>query len=223
MTHYALLASPFLGPEVWQPTAEALAARRHAATVLTSRGDSPEEVLAEFAAALPVADDLVLVPHSNAGLYVAALADRAGVSGVVFVDALLPGPDALTPVTSPELVAWLAPRVDDAGRLPPWTTWWPDADVAGLFAGPDQRAVIEAGQRRVRASYLRGLVPTPDGWQHLPVAYLGFGDAYAEEQARARALGWPVEVLPGHHLHPLVAPAAVAAAVVRLTTPSKAR
>lgn len=220
MTHYALLGSLFLGPEVWEPTADALRDLGHAASVLTTIGDTPDEVLAQFAAELPVVEDVVLVPHSNAGLYVAGLAGCSGVSGVVFVDALLPGPAARTPVAPTELVAWLAPRVDAAGLLPAWTSWWPDSDVAELFTGPDQRVVVEAGQRRVPASYLSGVVPTPAGWERLPGAYVGFGDAYTEEQARARALGWPVRVLPGRHLHPLVAPVAVAAQVAARRIPA---
>ncbi len=59
-------------------------------------------------------------------------------------------------------------------------------------------------------------MPSPAGWERLPAAYLGFGEAYAAEQARARAAGWPVSVLPGRHLHPLVQPAEVADAITGL-------
>jgi len=59
-------------------------------------------------------------------------------------------------------------------------------------------------------------VPSPAGWKGLPAAYLGFGEAYASEQARARAAGWPVSLLPGRHLHPMVEPAVVADAVTSL-------
>jgi hypothetical protein len=47
-------------------------------------------------------------------------------------------------------------------------------------------------------------------------AYLGFGDTYAEEQALARARGWPVETRDGRHLHQLVDPVGVADLLVRL-------
>ena len=64
MSRYALLGSPFLGPEVWEPTAAALRARGHRADVVTSTaGDDADSILAELAAALPrsiaAGDDLV--------------------------------------------------------------------------------------------------------------------------------------------------------------------
>lgn len=50
-----------------------------------------------------------------------------------------------------------------------------------------------------------------------PAAYLGFGDAYREEQGRAAAAGWPVEVLDGGHLHMLVDPDRVTTRLMALT------
>ena len=47
-------------------------------------------------------------------------------------------------------------------------------------------------------------MPTPPGWERLPAAYLAFGDTYADERAEAVRRGWPVETLPGLHLHQLV-------------------
>lgn len=220
MSHYALLGSPFLGPEVWEPTAALLRARGHRAHVVTSTGDDAGSILEQLAAAvtrpLEPGDDVVLVPHSNAGLYVAALVARSPVSALVFVDALLPGAPPATPVTSAALVEHLRPLADATGRLPVWTRWWPDAELAGLFADPAQRAALERGQRRLPLVYLESAVPSPAGWEQVPAAFLGFGEAYAAEQARARAAGWPVSVLPGRHLHPLVAPKEVADAITDL-------
>ena len=64
MSRYALLGSPFLGPEVWEPTAAALRARGHRADVVTSTaGDDADSILDELAVglpgSLPAADDLV--------------------------------------------------------------------------------------------------------------------------------------------------------------------
>ena len=156
------------------------------------------------------------MPHSNAGLYVAALVARAPVTALVFVDALLPGEPPASPVTSADLVEQLRPLADATGRLPVWTRWWPEEDVADLFSDAGQRASVERGQRRLPLAYLESAVPSPAGWERLPAAYLGFGEAYAAEQARARAAGWPVSLLPGRHLHPVVEPAAVADAVTAL-------
>jgi hypothetical protein len=220
VSRYALLGSPFLGPEVWEPTAAALRARGHRADVVASTaGDDADSILEVLAAALPrslAGDDLVLVPHSNAGLYVAALVARRPVTALVFVDALLPGEAPASPVASADLVEQLRPLADATGRLPVWTRWWPEEDVADLLRDTRHRASVERGQRRLPLAYLESTVPSPAGWERLPAAYLGFGEAYAAEQARARAAGWPVSVLPGRHLHPVVEPSVVAQAVTAL-------
>lgn len=216
MTHLALLCSPFLGPESWQPVVEPLHRLGHRATVVSAPGDSPAEVLDGFVSGLPGEGGVVLVPHSNSGLYVAALAASAHVSGVVFVDALLPGDADETPVAPPALVEQLAGLVEPDGRLPVWTAWWPDSDVDKLFPTPAVRSAVVAGQSRLSPGYLRGVVPTPAGWEQLPCAYLGFGDTYAVEQSVARQRGWPVDVLPGRHLQQLMVPEALAGRIVSL-------
>jgi hypothetical protein len=76
---FALLPSPLLGPEAWGPVAEVL--RSGGWSVLEQPGaaeppGAPGDVLKRFLAALPTDRDLVLVPHSNAGLYVPELTMR---------------------------------------------------------------------------------------------------------------------------------------------------
>lgn len=213
MTELALLGSPFLGPQVWDPLVRALAERGHRATVVAGRGATPEEVALNFLAGLPDGPGVVLVPHSNAGLYVPALAAARPVGGVVFVDAAFPGPGRTTPVAPAALLERLAGRVED-GLLPPWTTWWPEEEVAALFPDEATRRDVESGQPRVAAAYLSGRVATPPGWETgLPAAYLAFGETYDLEVALAREWGWPATVLPGEHLHMLVDPEGVADAL----------
>ena len=66
-------------------------------------------------------------------------------------------------------------------------------------------------------AYFRSRLGAPEGWQAHPQAYLALGNTYAEETAFARRLGWPTTVLDGAlHLHHLVDPDAVAAAVLDL-------
>ena len=213
--NFVLLASPLLGPAVWAPVAGLLGERGHDVTVAPSPGaiGSPDEVLDVWRAALP-AGPVLLVPHSNAGLYAAALVDAHDVTGLVFVDALLPGDEATTPTAEPPFREFLTELADDHGLLPPWTRWWPD--VAGLFPDPQTAATVEEEQPRLPLAYFGAEVPTPSAWESLPAAYLGFGDTYADEQAEAALRGWPSENLPGQHLHQLVDPVAVTDAVLRL-------
>jgi hypothetical protein len=222
VTQLVLLASPLLGPAVWSPVAAELRDRGREVTVAPSPGavSSPAEVIEQWVPAIPDGP-VVLVPHSNAGLYVAALAEARDVTGVVFVDALLPGEGPSTRTAEPAFREFLAGLADDRGVLPPWTGWWPN--MGPLFPDPSARAAVEAEQPRLPLAYFDAAVPTPPSWRSLPAAYLGFGDSYADEQELATARGWPLVRLPGQHLHLLVDATAVATAVLGLESAARTR
>jgi len=211
----ALLASPLLGPAVWAQVAERLTLRGWDVLVPPPYGEvtSPADVLDLLSAALPLNDPLVLVPHSNVGLYVAALAAARNVRGVGFVDAGLPSDDPTTPVAPAALREFLASLAGQDTLLPVWTRWWSDDDLTGLFPDARTRAAVEAEQIRLPLAYFDAVVPSPPGWQQLPAAYLAFGDTYEAERATAERLGWPVETLAGRHLHQLTDPEGVCAAL----------
>jgi hypothetical protein len=211
----ALLASPLLGPAVWAAVAERLTDRGWDVLVPPPTGEvaGPGDVLDRWLSALPRDVPLVLVPHSNAGLYAAALADALDVRGIVFVDAGLPSHGPVTQTAPAELRAFLAGLVEDDGQLPVWTQWWPPEDVDGLFPDPDTRSAVEAEQARLPLAYFDAAVPSPAGWQALPAAYLAFGDTYAAERSAAGRRGWPATTLAGDHLHPLTDPAGVCASL----------
>lgn len=214
-----LVPSPLLGPATWEPVRRLLHLEGVPTEVLALPADGrarPVDVVSAMVSALPAGRELVLVPHSNAGLYVPALVVERDVRGVVFVDAALPDDDGATPAAPAAFLPFLAGLADDDGLLPPWTQWWPPEDVAALFPDDRTRAQVEDQQPRLPLAYFRSTVPGPAGWTSVPCAYLAFGDTYAEEVARAQASGWPVSVLPGRHLHMLVAPRQVAAEVRRL-------
>lgn len=88
-----------------------------------------------------------------------------------------------------------------------------------LFPDADSRARIEAEQQQLPLSYFEGVLPIPAGWSELPGAYVAFGDTYAEERSAAVRRGWPVQTLPGTHLHMLSDPDEVATALVAVLGP----
>ena len=153
-------------------------------------------------------EPVTLVPHSNAGLYVAALAAGRPVEGVVFVDAGLPSSGPTTPTAPPGFRAFLAGLAGDDGLLPPWTRWWPDEDVDALFpddAGPGPPSSAE--QRRLPLGLLRRRRAVA---ARLGAAARGVPRLRGHLRRGARrgpGRGWPVETLPGEHLHQLVDPA----------------
>jgi len=165
---------------------------------------------------LPQDQPLLLVPHSNAGLYVPELIRRRSVSGVGFVDAVLPPPEGTVPVAPPTLVSHLGEKADSDGVLPGWTEWWDPDQLAGLFPSAEVRARVEQEQQRLPLSYFTAAVTVPRGWDAIPAAYLCFGQTYEEERRDAERRGWPVTVLEGGHLHMLVDPDVVAGELHRL-------
>ncbi|MHA3835049.1 hypothetical protein ACXR8F_04915 [Terrabacter sp. AAH1] len=235
-----LLPSPLLGPSVWEPVAERLGAAGW--SVAVCRQPAPvttaADALAGFLDAVPAGRPVVLVPHSNAGLFAPEVARQRDVVATVFVDAALPqwvtAPE-IAPPGSPErsdgaisytrAEAPLAPAAfldflqglaDPDGVLPAWTRWWPEADVDVLFPDRATRRRVEQEQQRLPLTYFRDTVTVPAGWADRSNAYLAFGDTYADERRLAEQCGWPVATLPGQHLHGLVAPAEVAAELSRL-------
>jgi hypothetical protein len=213
-----LLPSPLLGPATWAPVADLLRSRGQVVRVpsLPPAVNTPDEVMAGWLREIPADRDVLLVPHSNAGLYVAALAVARPVRGTVFVDAGLPSVGTTTPTAPPAFRRFLSGLADHQGLLPPWTQWWDPADVAALLPDPPQRTAVERDQRRLPLSYFDAEVPSPPGWETLPTAYLAFGDTYAEERSTAARRDWPVRTLPGEHLHLLADPEAVTDALLDL-------
>jgi hypothetical protein len=164
-----------------------------------------------------------LVAHSNAGLFLPAI--RTGldhpVTSSVFVDAALPARTGPTPVAPPELLEFLRPMAVN-GRLPRWTDWWDEADVAPMFSEPTLRQTITEEQPTLPLSYYEQHIPVPDGWDDHPCSYLLFGPPYDDFAVEARERGWRVAHLPGAHLHQIVDPAGTARHLVDLTTTTRA-
>lgn len=218
--HFVLLHSPSLGPRSWQPVADQLRAQGCAVTVPSLLGvaEGPPPTWPRVAAAVRGALDavpedapLVLVAHSNAGLFVPLLRSDLGgrVAGCVLVDAALAVRSGEMPMLPDALLQVLQGMARD-GVLPPWTDWWDEAEIAPMFPDEATRQAVTAEQPRLPLTYYQERVPVPAGWDTVRCAYLRFSEAYEREARAARERGWPVAELPGRHLHQLVDPEGVA-------------
>ena len=217
---FVLIHSPSVGPRTWQPVAHRLTELGQEATVpslLHVTDEGPPywaRVVDAVRAALAPAEqdqDVVLVAHSNAGLFLPVItaALPGQVLGSIFVDAALPPASGAAPVAPPELLALLRAKAS-GGRLPRWTDWWDEEEVAPLFPDQATRQAVTEEQPTFPLAYYEATVPVPAGWDTRPCAYLLFGPPYDELAAEARGRGWIVEQLPGAHLHQLVDPDGVA-------------
>ncbi len=223
---FVLMHSPSVGPLTWEPVATRLTASGAVAVVppLLGAADAGPPFWPAIARAVGDAVDrldadrpVVLVAHSNAGLFVPVVvaAARRPVAGCLFVDAALPARDGPTPVAPPELLEFLRPKAT-AGRLPPWTAWWDESEVAALFPDARTRRAVTAEQPRLPLSYYEQRVPVPAGWDDTACGYLLFGPAYESEVQEARDRGWDVDHVPGRHLHQLVDPDTVTARIIAM-------
>lgn len=219
MSAVAFVASPLLGPAVWTATAAALGWRGRPAVMVPSPPRAPrrpDDVVEHLVTSLGGRDALVLVAHSNAGLYVPLLGTRLPLVAAVLADAALAPERGSAPLAPPGAVPALQAMADGDGLLPPWTRWWAEEETAALFPDAAARAAVEREQHRLPLAYFSAEVPVPDGWTARPAAYLRFSDAYVGEQERATGWGWPVATLAGTHLHPLADPEGTAAAIADL-------
>jgi pimeloyl-ACP methyl ester carboxylesterase len=223
---FVLVHSPAVGPKTWLPVARRLNQLGWQATVpsLLHVGQQgppfwPRVVDAVRAGLGAVGQDqeLIVVAHSNAGLFVPVIA--AGlpgqVRGCIFVDATLPPSFGSAPVAPPELLALLRGKAS-GGLLPRWTDWWDQQEVAGLFPDPQTQQAVTGEQPRLPLSWFEASVPVPAGWDARPCAYLLFGPPYDGVAAEAGRRGWMVKRLAGGHLQQLVDPDAVARSLVAI-------
>lgn len=218
-TEVLVLPSPLLGRAAYEPLASALTERGVRARVaeLPEVALTPTAVLATFGEQVRDSGAATLVAHSNAGYFVPAVRAAFPVAATVFVDAALPrGAGPTTLLAPPQFGEFVAGLPQEGDRLPPWPRWWDPAEVAPLFPTQDWLERVTRLAPRLPPTYFTTPVEVPRGWEAQPAAYLGFGDTYAEELTFARAAGWPVRVLDGHHLHLLAEPGETADAALAM-------
>jgi pimeloyl-ACP methyl ester carboxylesterase len=227
MSVFVLVHSPSVGPSTWQPVASQLRDAGHEAVLpsLLAVGDGEPPfwpkvpaAVREGVAELDTSQPVVLVLHSNAGLFAPLIAQELGgpVACLIFADASVPPATGEAEVAESEFVPFLRGLTGQDGRLPQWTSWWGEEDVAPMLPDPRLRHVITAEQPRLPLAYYLERIPVPAGWDERPCGYLLFSEAYEGEADQARGRGWPVRTVRGQHLHQVVDPAGVTEALIEL-------
>jgi hypothetical protein len=210
--------SPSVGPSTWQGVADRLRDTGVDVRVpsFIGVGDAaapywPQVVERAVGSVGNDARPVVIVPHSNAGLFVplvvAVLGERA--VACVFVDASLPPAEGESAVVPAEFLPFLRAKAVD-GVLPRWSDWWEEEEVASLYPDQETRSALTAEEPRLPLAYYEQTIPVPGGWDRRPCAYLWFGPPYDGTGEQAAERGWIVDHLSGAHLHMVIDPAAVA-------------
>jgi hypothetical protein len=229
MPLFALVHSPTVGPSTWLPVADRLRDAGHAVAVPSllsvAAGGAPYWRLVVAAvrtglAGMDPAEPVLLVPHSNAGLFAPVIVRDVGrpVAAILFADASVPAASGSTPVVGSDFLPFVRELAGDDGRLPRWTDWWQEEDVAPMLPDPAVRREVTDEQPRLPLGYFEAQVPAPAGWQERPCGYLLFSIAYESQAAEARRRGWPVRSAPGEHLQQVVDPDAVTLALLDLAS-----
>ena len=196
---FVLVASPFTGPFAWSKVAPVLRARGHRTEVVSVDAE--------------IGPPLVLVAHSGGGPHLPALAaQRAGVTGMVLLDALLPHPGRSWAGTVPDAFATRLREGAVDGKLAPWPQWWGDGRMRELLPDDELRAEFVRACPAVPVAAIEEVmpeVPEPDA------VFVQLSAVYAPESSAAAARGWPVLDLDSHHLALLTDPEAIAEVIVR--------
>ena len=227
-----LVHSPNLGPASWRPVADELSRAGHRVVVPSLAGfadDGPPYVprLVRLAAGQVPADpssEIILVTHSGAGVFVPYLvrAFAAREATAVFADAALPRQSGAGTVVEGEFLPFLRERAS-GGVVPPWPPWWPGEDLSPLFPDEATRQAVTSEADGLPLRFFEETLPAlPEGWPPCRAAYLVFSEAYRHEADQAARSGWPVRELAGEHLHMLVSPGEVAAAITSLAAEARA-
>jgi thioesterase domain-containing protein len=166
---------------------------------------------------------VVLIGHSGAGALlpeIAAVLD-AQVAAAVFVDAVLPRPEASWFDTAPaELREHLAGLARD-GRLPPWHEWFPPGAVESLLPGRELRERFVAELPRLPVAYFQE--PAPATRLDIDCAYVRLSAPYDGAADEAERLGWWVRRLDADHLAMLTQPEQIADAVTEAASVRRRR
>jgi hypothetical protein len=228
----ALVHAPSLGPASWLPVARELSRATPRVVVPDLRGfaeGGPPYVprLVEVAADQLRAgrdDELVMVMHSGAGVFAPYLiaAAGAGRAAALFAEAALPRRPGASTVVEAGFLPYLRQLADHRGIVPPWPQWWPDEDLSPLFPDEAARKSVTGEAQPLPQAFFEELLPAlPGGWPPCVAGYLVFSEPYRREAGAAARAGWPVREVPGGHLHMLVDPGAVAAAIMRLAAAAR--
>lgn len=222
--NWLLVPSPLLGPASWGQVATELVAQGHRAEVVsatmttTADYDHITPWIGQIldTASAPSSMQTVVVTHSaacpRAPLLVDELINKGwDVTAMVLVDGRFPNGRAFTD-ENPRFAAMLDGMIRPDDYLPPWPRWWGSL-VQGLVVDGAARDLVFNEAPPIPRHWFDQACPTPELPPTVGRGFLSFGPGYADALEAAFDDGWMTLRLDGDHLHQVVAPKRVAAAL----------
>lgn len=214
-----LVHAPLVGPSTWRLVADELAAIGLEVVVPHLRvqdadTDLFDDLVGQVAAQV-VGEEVALVGHSGAGFLLPFVAEACGARRVrlVFVDAGLPPPSGPVELAGADFRGMLDALAGDDGLLPPWHTWWGDAQLESMVPDRDRRAVVTSDVPQLPLSFFDAAPAVPESWHDRPAGYVLLSEVYRPFADQARRWNWPCAEVPGTHLETVNRPGEVAAAI----------
>lgn len=210
-TTFILVHSPLVGPGTWLAVARRLASRGHVAHIPSIRLDdidAPYDVAIAGGISAQVGEGppAILALHSGAGALAPAIARRVPLTGVIFLDAVLPTPGRSWFDTAPRSLGEHLRDLARDGTLPPWPAWFGEEIMSRLLPYAPLREAFTEECPPLPLAYFEEPASAEPMPVDLPAAYLQLSEGYAEEADRARALSWLIRAEPLHHLALLTHP-----------------
>jgi Alpha/beta hydrolase family len=223
--NFVLVPGPLVRVSSWEPTAEALRKSGHAVQipdVLDDQSSPPawRDWTTHLLQRIMPCGQPILVGHSSASALVADLAPRLTCSGVIIVDGEVPPSRGAAAPVRPALLDFIRSLAAGDGKLPIWSRWFAGdlkrASLVGLdllARDPIAFAEFERGLPTLSVEWFDDTIELA-GWDHVPAGFIQCSPIYDHAMQEAQRRGWPVIRLEGTHLHPTLAPAETAHAIL---------
>ncbi len=225
---WVLIPSYLLGPETWRGVGEVLDLLGHAwvspAPARTTPRDDDHigpwlDLIVETMPAAP-APPVVLVGHSGAGPRLPLVADTLlglgyAVEAMILVNGRLPEGGVIPTERDSPMMDMLDALVRPDDYLPPWHRWWGPM-IGNMLPGDEARDRILSEAKPTPRSLFDQPIPAPAVPESIGRGYLALGELYRPALDAAVDAGYEITRLEGEHLHMVVDPALVAAALVSL-------
>lgn len=207
MTSLLFIHSPLVGPSSLKRLADIAEARGLRACLpdLTGIGHASSTGWSDYidpavTAGLELDDDVVVVGHSGAGVFLPLIGERLGKSldALLFLDAVVPPESGR--YRTPESMKALLDEQTNAGRMRKWIDWWPETVVDRLLPNEEVRAALSADMPELPRSLYDLEVAMPPGWSDFNSSYLRLSGSYDEDLKQAIGRGWQTGSIDGTHL-----------------------
>jgi len=179
-----------------------------------------EEMARQIAGGVASIPSAFLVLHSAAGALAPAIVEKLApehLSGLIFVDAILPHPGRSWLETAPAPLADHLRTVAVEDRLPPWNRWFPRDPTEKLIPDAAERVAFASDLPNAPAAYLHARAPDLESWRSLPASYVRLSRAYDDEAETAARMGWMITREESDHLAMITRPDTVAATLLAVT------